>query len=106
MKTAIAVTGKMEEAKVSSHFGQSEFFMIYDEESKSFDFIENPGKSKQGCVGETVVRRLVDLDIKRVIAGDFGTLVQQLLNANHIQMVLYPKDSASAKEIITYIKAK
>jgi predicted Fe-Mo cluster-binding NifX family protein len=106
MKAAIAVNDRGEDALISSHFGQSSFFLIYDEDEGKIDFIENPGKSKQGCVGEAVVRNLVELGVKRVIAGDFGTLVQQLLNASQVQMILYPMDSGSAKDIITLLKSK
>jgi predicted Fe-Mo cluster-binding NifX family protein len=106
MKTAIALNEPSEEAIISSHFGQSNYFLIYDEDDRKIEFIENPGKGKPGCVGEVVVRNLAELGVNRIIAGDFGTLVQQLLNASHIQMILYPGDTGSAKDIIKMIKSK
>jgi predicted Fe-Mo cluster-binding NifX family protein len=106
MNTAIAIGSRSENAIISNHFGQCEFFLIYDDESMTSDFIENPGKRLKGCIGEVVVKSLADLNVKRVIAGDFGTLVQQLLNANRIQMILYPEDSVSVKNIITMLNKK
>jgi len=38
-----------------------------------------------------------------VIAGDFGTIVQQLLNGHNIQMVIYPDTQIRVSEIIKLI---
>lgn len=106
MKTAIATDIDSMESKISEHFGQSAFFLIYDNERNSIGFIENPAKGLSGCVGETIVRHLAEINVRRVIAGDFGTLVQQLLNAHRIQMVLYSGDPEPVKNIITKMNHK
>lgn len=106
MKTAIATDIDSLESTISEHFGQSAFFLIYDNERNAIEFIENPAKGLSGCVGETIVRHLAEMKVKRVIAGDFGTLVQQLLNAHRMQMVLYSGDPDSVKNIITLMNHK
>jgi len=52
------------------------------------------------------VDELIAKNVKRVIAGDFGTKVQQLLNQNQIQMIIHPDTRVSVSEIIELLNHK
>ncbi len=106
MKTAIAAQDATTESLIDKHFGKCSHFFIYDDETNTSDVIPNPGKEVQGCKGEVLVKELQKNNVKRVIAGDFGTMVQQLLNKHHIQMILHPDNKTGVSEIIKLITKK
>jgi len=92
MKVAITAQEADTQSKIDRHFGRCAFFYILDEITGKSEFMENPGKSSPGCRAEIIVGKLVKANIKKIISGDFGTNVQQLLNKYRIQMILQPDE--------------
>jgi predicted Fe-Mo cluster-binding NifX family protein len=106
MKTAIAAQNSNSDSLIDKHFGKCSHFFIYHDVSRTTEVIDNPAQGIQGCKGDVIVNKLLEKDVKRVIAGDFGTNVQQLLNKNHIQMIIHPDNRVSVSEIIELLKHK
>jgi len=60
----------------------------------------------KGCKGEIIVKELIRKNVKRVIAGDFGTQAQQLLNKHHIQMIIHPNGMMGISDLINLLTNK
>jgi predicted Fe-Mo cluster-binding NifX family protein len=106
MKTAIAAQNADAESLLHQHFGKCSHFHIYDDVSRTTEVIENPAKGIKGCKGDIIVKKLISKKVKSVIAGDFGTKVQQLFNQNQIQMIIHPDIRVSVSEIIELLHHK
>lgn len=106
MKTAIASQGISLDSKIDRHFGKCAYLWIHDDEDQSSEVVENPGRVGTCCVGDVIIQELVSKNVKRVIAGDFGSNVQHLLNQENIQMVIYPDSQKSVKQIIGLLTKK
>jgi len=106
MKTAIASQSSTTESQIDKHFGKCSCFIIYDNISRTYEVIDNPAKKTPGCKGDVIVNELLEKNVKQVIAGDFGTIVQQLLNGHNIQMVIYPDTQIRVSEIFKLISQK
>ena len=106
MKTAIAAQNSSSETLIDKHFGKCSHFHIYDDIIHTTELINNPSQGIKGCKGDIVVDELIAKNVKRVIAGDFGTKVQQLLNKNKIQMIIHPDTRISVSELIELLNHK
>jgi predicted Fe-Mo cluster-binding NifX family protein len=106
MKTAIAAQSVTNDSLIDKHFGKCSHFFIYDDKTNKTEVIPNPASGVQGCKGEVIVNELVKNDVNRVVAGDFGTIVQQLLNKHHIQMIIHPANKTGVSEIIQLLTYK
>ncbi len=106
MKTAIAAQNSGSETLIDKHFGKCSHFHIYDDISHVTEIIDNPAQGIKGCKGNVIVDVLISKNVKRVIAGDFGTKVQQLLNQNQIQMIIHPDTRVTISEIIELLNHK
>ncbi|MEI6883293.1 MAG: NifB/NifX family molybdenum-iron cluster-binding protein [Bacteroidota bacterium] len=106
MKTAISAQNSNSEALIDKHFGKCSHFHIYDDVNLTIEVLENPATGISGCKGDVIVSRLINKEVKCVVAGDFGTKVQQLLNQNQIQMIIHPDTRVSVSEIIELLNHK
>ncbi|TSA27616.1 MAG: hypothetical protein D4R67_05750 [Bacteroidetes bacterium] len=106
MKTAIAIKEASTQSRLDKHFGKSAFFLILDDITKQTEVFENPSKAVCECKGNMIINVLIQKGVKRVIAGDFGTHVQQLLNKHHIQMIIHPDEKVSLSDIILLLIQK
>ncbi len=106
MKTAIAAQNSSSETLIDKHFGKCSYFHIYDDESQTTEVIDNPARGIKGCKGDVIVNELIAKNVNAVIAGDFGTKVQQLLNQGQIQMIIHPDTRVSVSEIIELLNHK
>ena len=100
MKTAIASTGAATNDAIDRHFGRCPFFFVYDDATGDVTRIENPAQEQPNCKGDVIVGMFVREDIKRVIAGDFGTKVQRLLVDRKIQMVIMPDENVRVSDVL------
>lgn len=104
--TAIAAQDASENALIDKHFGKCACFFICNEESGKVEVFENPGREHVNCSGKEVVSHLLERDVRRIIAGDFGSNVQQILNDHKIQMVIHPDSQIPVREIIRQLTKK
>ncbi|HPS62422.1 MAG TPA: NifB/NifX family molybdenum-iron cluster-binding protein [Bacteroidales bacterium] len=100
MNTAIALTGNTRSSKLSKHFGRCSWFCLVNDATGEIGWMENPGLLVEGCKAGPIVSRLILNNVNRVISGDFGTNVQQLLNKHHIQMIIHPDETVKADTLI------
>ena len=106
MKTAIAAQNSSSETMIDKHFGKCSYFHIYDDESQTTEVIDNPARGIKGCKGDVIVNELIAKNVNAVIAGDFVTKVQQLLNQGQIQMIIHLDTRVSVSEIIELLNHK
>ena len=74
MKICIpTVDNKGVESTISSHFGQTLFFMIIDDETKGMRIVENTAKGgHQGSAGPTPGQLIVEQEVDAVLCGGLG----------------------------------
>jgi len=100
MKVAITSTGNSLESKLDSRFGRCSFFVIYDTESKSVEFIPNPNKENVEGAGPASVNLIASRDAKKVVSGEFGAKVKSLFDSLQIQLIVLNDEEKTINEII------
>ncbi|MCF8368631.1 MAG: hypothetical protein K9G76_06280 [Bacteroidales bacterium] len=104
MKTIITSQGNSIKSRFDLRFGRAMFFCLYDEVSKEIIFIENAPINELANAGIKASEKMIDLGVKKIISGDFGQKVRELLETNNIQMIIMPDDKKTIAEIIEMIK--
>lgn len=100
MKIAISSTGNSLESTLDKHFGRCAFFVIYDTESKSIEFIPNPYKETEEKAGIDSAQFVNNRNVSKIISGDFGIKIKPLLDSFKIQMIVIKDSEKKIKEII------
>ncbi len=103
MKIAITSTGNRLDAKIDKRFGRCSFFVIYDTDTKSTEFIPNPNREAEEGAGPASVQLIASKGVKKVISGEFGLKIKSLLDSLKIQMIALNENEKSIKEIIELI---
>ncbi len=106
MKIAITSTGNSPDAKLDSRFGRCSFFVIYDNESYSTEFIPNPNKENVEGAGPASVQLLTNRGVKKVISNEFGTKVKAIFDKLQIQLVILPDSEKTINDIIRLLNSK
>ncbi len=88
MKAAITSTGNTLDSLLDQHFGRCQYFVVYDTDSKSIEFLPNPFKTMEEGAGYSVVQLLVSKGVNKVISGEFGLKVKPILDSHKIQMII------------------
>lgn len=104
MKTVISSSGNNINSAFDRRFGRAAWFCIYDEETGNIEFIQNENMNAQNGAGTKSAQKMVELNVKKVISGDFGPKAKDLLDKFHIQMVILQEDQITIEEIIQRIK--
>jgi len=100
MKVAITSTGNSQESKLDQRFGRCAFFVIYDTETKSTEFIPNPNKDAKEGAGPASVQLVASRNVQKIISGEFGIKIKSLLDSLKIQMIIIKEPEKKIKEII------
>ncbi len=100
MKVAITSTGNSLESTIDLRFGRCSYFIIYDTESKSIEFIPNPNKDIEENAGQASVELVVSRNAKKIISGEFGLKIKPLLDSQKIQMIVLKNSNKKIKNII------
>ena len=103
-KTIITSTGNNTESQFDKRFGRAKYFCIYDTKTGETEFIENENVNAQGGAGTKTVEKMVELNVSKVISGDFGPKAKDLLDKFNIQMVIIQDDGISITDVINKIK--
>ena len=103
MKTAITSTGNSGDDLMDRHFGRCPYFVIFDDEYQSVEFIPNPNKGNLEDAGSRSVELLHAKNVRKVVSGEFGTRVKSLFDAHQIQLIILPGPKKIA-EIIKIIR--
>ena len=100
MKVAITSTGNDPESKLDSRFGRCSYFVIYDTENHSTEYILNQNKENIEGAGPASVQLIASKGAKKVVSGEFGAKVKSLFDSLQIQMVILNDPEKKISEII------
>jgi predicted Fe-Mo cluster-binding NifX family protein len=104
MKIAITSTGNSLESKLDSHFGRCSFFVIYDTESKSVEYLPNPNKENVEGAGPASVNLLASRNAKKIVSGEFGAKVKSLFDSLQIQLIVVKVENTTIIDIIRLLE--
>lgn len=83
-KIAVAVQGKEITAQVSEVAGRSPHFLIFDQDGKLLEAVDNPHQADRRGAGGSVASFLAQKGVVFVVAGEFGEKMSQALKAKGI----------------------
>jgi len=103
MKVAITSTGNGPDNKIDTRFGRCSYFVIYDTESNSTEYIPNPTKESIEGAGPAAVEFVASKGVKKVISGEFGAKVKPIFDQLSIQLVVINDPEKSISDIISLL---
>jgi predicted Fe-Mo cluster-binding NifX family protein len=104
MKLAITSTGNTLSHKIDPRFGRCSYFVIFDTETRSTDFLSNPYKNAKEGVGPSCVKLMSKHGISKIVSGEFGIKIKPLLDELSIQMIVIKDPECTIQHIINLIK--
>lgn len=106
MKVAITSTGNSLESLLDSRFGRCSYFVIYDTENHSMEFIPNPNKENIEGAGPASVQLIASKGVVKVVSGEFGAKVKSLFDSLKIQLVVLNNTEKKISDIIILLSHK
>ncbi len=100
MKIAITSTGNSPDSKMDERFGRCSYFVIYDTESKSTEFIPNPNKEAENGAGPASVQLAAQRGVEKIVSGEFGMKIKSLIDSLKIQMIVMSDRDKTVAQII------
>ncbi len=86
MRIAISSTGSTPDSQVDFGFGRSAGFMVYDDSSRQYEYIDNSASSQKNAgVGIQTVRTLAQAGVQSLLTGHLGPKAAQALEKEGIQ---------------------
>ncbi len=102
MKVMITARGSDLNSQMDERYGRSEYFIIYDTESDSFEAIKNPYLNDRGGVGVSIAKFTVEKGVDAIISGSFGPNAQDVLKGTKIE--LYSAKGGSVADVLKAFK--
>jgi predicted Fe-Mo cluster-binding NifX family protein len=106
MKVAITSTGNSPDANLDSRFGRCSYFVVYDTESRSTEFIPNPNKENVEGAGPASVQLVASRGVRKVVSGEFGAKVKSIFDSLQIQLIVLNDPEKKIHEIIDLLNNK
>jgi len=106
MKIAITSTGNSPESTLDSRFGRCSYFVVFDTETHSMEFIPNPNKENIEGAGPAAVQLVASKGVKKVVSGEFGAKVKSIFDSLQIQLVVFNQPEKKISEIIELLNQK
>jgi len=103
MKTAITSSGNSLDSTLDHRFGRCNYFVIYDAETQGIEFIPNPNKEAEDGAGPASVQLLASRNVKKIVSGEFGLKIKELLDSLKIHMILIKEPDKKLNEIIALL---
>lgn len=100
MRVAITSTGNSLESYLDRRFARCNYFVIFDNQSGSVEFIPNPNKDIEENAGPASVELLVSRNTDKIISGEFGTKIKAMLDSLKIQLIILPDTKRNIGQII------
>ncbi|MFW5791555.1 MAG: NifB/NifX family molybdenum-iron cluster-binding protein [Desulfohalobiaceae bacterium] len=86
MRIAISSTGGTPESLVDFGFGRSAGFMVYDDSTRQYEYIDNSASAQKNAgVGIQTVRTLAQAGVQTLLTGHLGPKAAQALEKEGIQ---------------------
>lgn len=86
MKIAMPVNDKSMNSCVCESFGRTPYFLIYDMETKKYDFIENEAANSQGGAGIKAAQIIVDCKINALLTPRCGKNAADVIDASDVKI--------------------
>lgn len=102
MIIGIPVDNKRMDGNISSHFGRTEYFLIYNTENKESNFIVNEAMNAQGGAGIKAAQILVDNKVDAIISPRLGQNAYEVIDGADIK--IYQCQGVSIVENIEKLK--
>jgi predicted Fe-Mo cluster-binding NifX family protein len=106
MKIAITSTGNALNSKLDSRFGRCSYFVVYDTETRSTEFIPNPNKDHIEGAGPASVQLVASRGVKKVVSGEFGAKVKSVFDQLQIQLIVLPEPDKTINDVIDLLNGK
>lgn len=100
-KTVITAVGDDLTCQFDKRFGRAHAFCVIDETSGETVFYKNEHADANHGAGTKAAEKMVELNVKKIISGDFGPKAKELLEKFNIQMVIIQDDSITIQEMVT-----
>ncbi|MEA5005577.1 MAG: NifB/NifX family molybdenum-iron cluster-binding protein [Rikenellaceae bacterium] len=100
MRVAITATGNSLESKVDSRFGRCSYFVFYDTESESVEFLPNANRESVEGAGPASVQTVASKGAQKVVSGEFGAKVKAIFDQLQIQLIMIPDSNRTVAQII------
>lgn len=104
MRIAITSTGNNMDAMLDQRFGRCSWFVIYDTETGSTEFIPNPHKDAEEGAGPAAVELVASRKVEKIISGEFGLKIKHLLDSVKIQMIVIKNQDKTIRDLIEIIQ--
>jgi len=104
MKIAITSTGNSPDSTLDTRFGRCAYFVIYDNENGSTEFIPNPNKDNVEGAGPASVQLVASRGVKKVVSGEFGAKVKAIFDQLQIQLVVFNENEKTISDIIKLLE--
>lgn len=98
MIIVIPVDEKKMESNVCISFGRTPFFIVYDTETKKYEFIDNTAAASTGGAGIKAAQAIVDAKANTLITPRCGKNAAEVLKAAEIK--IYKSTTASVQDNI------
>lgn len=86
MKIAMPVNESAVNSTVCVSFGRTPYFMIYDTETKKYDFIENDAANSQGGAGIKAAQLIVDSKVDALLTPRCGKNAADVMDMSNIKL--------------------
>lgn len=86
MKLVIPIEEKNINADVCQSFGRTPYFVVYDTDTKNYDFIDNNAVSSQGGAGIKAAQNIVNKGVDAVLTFRCGENAATVLNGAGVKI--------------------
>lgn len=100
MRYAITSTGDSPGSILDSRFGHCAYFVIFDSEIGSTEYIPNPYKNSEENAGILAAKFIAQRNVSKAISGEFGIKVKPVLDNLNIQMIVIGHKQMQVQEVI------
>ncbi|MFW6020233.1 MAG: NifB/NifX family molybdenum-iron cluster-binding protein [Bacteroidales bacterium] len=101
---AISAEDKDVKSKMDARFGRCNYFLIFNPENNTIEFVENPGKHASGGAGPMAAEMLVNYGVGKIMSGDFGPKASDALEAMNVEMVTLQDTEQTLESLIQKIQ--
>lgn len=106
MKVVITGSAEHPDSIIDNHFGRCAFFIIYDTQLRSTEYIPNPFRSVPESAAVESVRFLVSRGINQIITGELGQKAKGILEREKIQIIILRDQKMKISDIINLLNKK
>ena len=85
MKIAISSTGPDPDAQVDQRFGRCQYFVLVDDKTENFEFLDNEAAALSGGAGLQAAQSIAEAGVKAVVTGNIGPNAINVLKAAGIK---------------------